>query len=329
MQGQLPPRGLQSCAGRPNLAAMNGTLLSRLRRRLAPAAAALAALLAPACAPMAEPVAVAPAAPLGPALWKVADEDTTVWLFGTVHALPQGKDWMRPSIAEALASSDTLVTEIELDEDSAGAMQQKLILTGMLPQDQSLRDLLDDEQRGRYEAVVTGLGLKPEMFDRFEPWYAAMMLTMLPLVKQGYGTASGVEKVLGASVGTSKPREALETLDYQLSLFDSLPMDAQVKYLMEVVDGNQDIKATLDAMVAEWMEGDADALAALMNEGLTDADLAERLLYQRNRNWADWIAERLKSPGTVFMAVGAGHLAGANSVQAALAQRGIEAARVP
>lgn len=308
---------------------MTPSFLSGLRRRLAPAAAALAALLAPACAPMAETVAVAPAPPTGPALWKVADEDTTVWLFGTVHALPQGKDWMRPSIAEALETSDTLVTEIELNEETAGAMAQAVVLKGMLPQGQSLRAMLDEEQRARYEAVVTGLDLKPEMFDRFEPWYAAMMLTMLPLVKQGYGTDAGVEKTLGRRVGAAKPREALETLDYQISLFDSLPMEAQLRYLMEVVDGNKDIKATLDAMVAEWLEGDADELARLMNEGLTDAELAERLLYQRNRNWADWIAERLKRPGTVFMAVGAGHLAGEYSVQAALAERGIEAARVP
>jgi uncharacterized protein YbaP (TraB family) len=273
--------------------------------------------------------APAPVAASGPALWKVADEDTTIYLFGTVHALPAGKDWMRPAISDALAASDTLVTEVELDEGAAMELQQTVILKGMLPQDQSLRGLLTDEQRAKYEAAFTRLGLKAETFDRFEPWYAAMMLTMLPLVKEGYGTDSGAEKVLGRSAGEAKKREALETVDYQLSIFDSLPQDAQVRYLMEVVEGNADIKAMLDKMVSEWLAGDADELAKLINEGLTDADLADRLLYQRNRNWADWIAERLKRPGTVFMAVGAGHLAGENSVQQALALRGIEAARVP
>jgi uncharacterized protein YbaP (TraB family) len=236
---------------------------------------------------------------------------------------------MRPAISDALAASDTLVTEVELDEGAAMELQQTVILKGMLPQDQSLRGLLTDEQRAKYEAAVTRLGLKAETFDRFEPWYAAMMLTMLPLVKEGYGTDSGAEKVLGRSAGEAKKREALETVDYQLSIFDSLPQDAQVRYLMEVVEGNADIKAMLDKMVSEWLAGDADELAKLIKEGLTDADHADRQLYQRNRNWADWIAERLKRPGTVFMAVGAGHLAGENSVQQALARRGIEAARVP
>jgi uncharacterized protein len=269
-----------------------------------------------------------PGAVPGPALWSVADEDTTIYLFGTVHALPPEAEWMRPGIAEALAASDTLVTEVELDAASLATMQQTIMLKGTLPQEQTLRGLLTDEQRAKYEAALTRIDLKPETFDRFEPWYAAMMMTMLPLIKEGYSTEAGVEKVLGTASGEGKKREALETVDYQLTIFDTLPQDAQIRYLMEVIEGNQNIKALLDAIVAEWLEGDADELARLMNEGLTDAELAERLLYARNRNWADWIAERMKRPGTLFMAVGAGHLAGENSVQDALVARGITAARV-
>jgi uncharacterized protein YbaP (TraB family) len=82
-------------------------------------------------------------------------------------------------------------------------------------------------------------------------------------------------------------------------------------------------------MVKAWSEGDADRLAALMNESMKDDPaLAERLLYARNRNWAQWIDDRLDQPGTVFMAVGAGHLAGKESVQDALATRGIQSVRV-
>lgn len=277
-------------------------------------------------APAAAPV---PAAPVGPALWKVADADTTIYLFGTIHALPPETQWMRPAIADALAKSDTLVTEVELNADTAKTMQQEVMAKGMLPAGESLRDMLTSEQRAKYEAAVIKLGLKPEMFDRFEPWYAAMMMTMLPLVKQGYATSAGVDKVLGGDAGPAKQRASLETVEYQLSIFDSLSRDAQVRYLMEVIDGNEDIKAMLDKMVAEWMKGDADKLAELMNEGLTDADLADKLLYQRNRNWADWIANRLNQPGTVFVAVGAGHLAGKNSVQQDLAAKGIAVDRLP
>ncbi len=84
----------------------------------------------------------------------------------------------------------------------------------------------------------------------------------------------------------------------------------------------------LDLMVQEWLEGDADGLAELMNSDLTDAVLAERLLYSRNRSWAEWIKDRLDAPGTVFIAVGAGHLAGEQSVQDDLCEAGLAVKRI-
>ena len=85
----------------------------------------------------------------------------------------------------------------------------------------------------------------------------------------------------------------------------------------------------LNQIIAEWAEGDVDDLGALLNEALeADPVLADRLLYSRNKTWAGWIDERLDSPGTIFMAVGAGHLAGDRSVQDYLAERGISITRV-
>ncbi len=263
-----------------------------------------------------------------PALWKVADEDTTIWLFGTVHALPQDVVWYRGEIAEALGSSDILVTEIEMDAEAMATMQSIIATEGVLPEGETLRGLLNDEQRAAYEAALAKVGLPPASFDRFEPWYGAMMMAMLPLLKQGYSPEAGVEKVLEGKMAEGMERGALETVEQQLALFDELPRETQVEFLMETVEGVDEIKAMLDAMVAEWAEGDAAELARLMNESMTDPVIAERLLYSRNANWAAWIDERLDAPGTVFVAVGAGHLAGKQSVQDKLAELGIETARV-
>jgi uncharacterized protein YbaP (TraB family) len=125
-----------------------------------------------------------------------------------------------------------------------------------------------------------------------------------------------------------KPTGALETPEFQLGIFDGMTEEAQVSFLMEAATGIDDTKPTLDRMVAEWAKGDADQLAAIMNEGMTDPAVADALLYSRNRNWADWINTRLDTPGSVFIAVGAGHLAGGNSVQDYLAQKGITVTRV-
>ena len=264
----------------------------------------------------------------GPALWKVADEDTTIYLFGTVHALPKDVDWYKGNVADALASSDILVTELMNTPEMAGKMQSIIISTGMLPADENLRDMLTAEQKASYEAAMAKLGMPAETFDRFEPWYASMMLAMLPIMKEGYSPDSGVEAVLSAKGGEEKQRGELESLEFQMALFDQLPIESQIAFLVQSAEGVDTIKPMLDRMVAEWLEGDADGLAALMNEGLTDPVLADRLLYQRNANWAQWIETRLDTPGTVFIAVGAGHLAGAKSVQDALELRGIKTVRV-
>ena len=264
----------------------------------------------------------------GPALWRVADEDTTIYLFGTVHALPEGMEWYRGTISDALASSDMLVTEVLLNGGTAAAMQQLVAEKAMLPEGQSLRSLLDEDQRASYEKAVTGLGLPVASFDRFEPWYAATMLSMLPLLQQGYSPEQGVEKILESRAGAGLARAQLETVDYQITLFDQLPLASQVRFLAEISDNVDDMKPMIDAMVAEWLQGDADSLAALLNDSMTDPVLAEWLLYGRNRNWAEWIDTRLDEPGTVFIAVGAGHLAGDKSVQDALADRGIRTERV-
>lgn len=301
----------------------------KFRNTALAASSAMALLALPACATTeAEPAVAAKVEPNGPAMWKVADEDTTIYLFGTVHALPDDVNWLRPDIASALESSDTLVTEITAGEMEDPSSQMAIAAKAMLPQDQSLRDTLSDEDRALYEAALGKLGLPPGAFDRFEPWFAGMTLAVLPLMQQGYNPESGVEKVIDTQAGPDRARGALETLQSQIDIFDTLPADAQVEFLMSSARDPMAIVNMMDQMVAEWMEGDADDLAKIMNMGLSDPALADALLYKRNERWAEWIDERLDKPGAVFIAVGAGHLAGQKSVQDYLSSRGIEVSRV-
>lgn len=306
--------------------------MSRIARTLAAAASGLALAFASAGYAQGEaataPTATTAAVTTGPALWKVSDEDTTIYLFGTVHVLPQGVNWYGPRIEQALTASDTLVTEIPSGPETDAKMQQLVMTNGMLPADKNLRDMLSAEDRATYEGGLAKIGVPANAFDRFEPWMAGLTLTVLPLVQQGYSPDAGVEKQLEAKAGTGKARGALETVEFQMGIFDSMPAEAQVEFLVAAAEAVEETKPMLDKMVAEWLEGDADALAAIMNEEMTDPVVAEALLYGRNANWAEWIDTRMDQPGTVFVAVGAGHLAGERSVQDLLAERGIESERV-
>lgn len=287
----------------------------------------LSAVPAFADSPVAPAVVVATPAHARPALWKVADEDTTIWLFGTIHILPENVDWYAGPIASAFDASSELVTEIPIDktQDSQGVILQK----SLREDGKVLRDTLGEKERTAYDAAMGSIGLPPQTFDRNDTWFAALMLTLIPLKVAGYNLQSGVDNQVGEKAkARHMQNEALETAEYQISLFDTLPEDTQRHYLDEVIKALPTVKSDIDAMVADWKAGKPDELAKLLNEQEDDPKLREVLLTNRNQAWAKWLKARLDKPGTVFVAVGAGHLAGQDSVQDQLAGLGIKSERV-
>lgn len=302
-------------------------LFARLRRA---ASAGLAALLAPA-ALFAQPAPEAGSEPTRegrPALWRVADADTTIFLFGTVHALPKDSQWLTGTIAGALLSSDTLVTEVVAKGLTDPDFVQRYAAAATLPEGQTLRGLLSDEQKAKYEAALKTTGFKPEQFDRFKPWFVANTLVVAPLLKKGYAASSGSEQAIDALVPKDMARIGLETGEDQIGMFDSLPQDVQIAALMDVVEQIGDVETRVGRTVDAWLAGDVGTVAEESESGDDDPRLAEALLYPRNERWADWIAQRLATPGRVFIAVGAGHLAGPRSVQKALEAKGLTVTRL-
>jgi uncharacterized protein len=269
----------------------------------------------------------APVVQAHPALWKIADHDTTIYLFGTIHLLPDGIDWLNGPLAYALDHSDTLVTE--LPDLPVGDVAAALLRHGTLAPGKNLRQMMDEKHRAKFEAALTKLGLPLSIFDKKKAWVAAATLPILQLQKAGYNLESGVETSLTKrATELGHPRTGLETADFQFGQFDLLSEDQQLEYLGNVLEALPEINGEIAAMVGSWSRGDAAALAKQLNADSDSPVLAEALIFSRNRNWAAWIQNRLKQPGTVFIAVGAGHLGGKGSVQDVLAKKGIKAARV-
>lgn len=263
-----------------------------------------------------------------PALWQVSDKDTTIFLFGSIHALPEGVDWYDSTIAAAFEGSDELVTEVT--ESSPAQLRPKLLGLTVLPKGGNLRAMLSATDRAALEAALADEGVARTGLDRYKPWYAAVALSMLPLMRDGgFMSQQGVEAVLDARArALHHPHSALETADFQLGLFDSLPLPLQERYLRGVVDSLPTLRSDMKDMIREWGLGHADKLAEMMNQEEDDPALMQVLLVNRNKTWAQWIKQRLQRPGKVFIAVGAGHLAGAGSVQEQLRALGIRAERV-
>jgi uncharacterized protein YbaP (TraB family) len=264
-----------------------------------------------------------------PALWVVKDSDTTIYLFGTVHVLKPGLGWFDEAVKTAFDKSDQLMLEMVMPEDQA-EMVKVMMPLAIDQSGKTLPSRLNAEQLKAYQAAMTSVGLPPAQFDMFEPWFAAMTLSVLPLTKLGYDPEQGAEKLLTASAKKAgKPVAGFETMPEQLGFFDTLPETEQVAFLNAVVKDVDKLGPTLDKMVALWAKGDPDGLAVAMNESMEATPaLAKTLLWDRNARWADTIKTRMDQPGTVFVAVGAGHLAGEHSVQDYLKERGLTAKRV-
>jgi len=266
---------------------------------------------------------------LRPALWKVTRQGTTIWLFGTIHMLPPGANWLTGPVAHAADTADEIATEI--DDPDGSATRTALAARSPLPAGDHLSVLLPDDERVQLAERLARFGLGADRFDGDKPWYAAVALSTLPLLRRGFDARTGVEAGLSAREAERKvPHTGIETPDGQLAALDGLPQASQLAYLKSVIDDFDAIDGEIDAMFAAWGKGDAAGLARLMNEdeGKDDPLLIQRLILDRNRGFAAWIAKRLARPGTVFMAIGAGHLAGAGSVQDVLAHSGIRVERV-
>lgn len=262
-----------------------------------------------------------------PALWVVKDEDTTIYLFGTIHILKPNLGWFDEAVKTAFDASDTLV--LELVQPNPAVMQQKFAAVGLDSSGKTLRSKLSDEDRATYDAAMTKLGIPVAALDPFDPWAAAITVQVVALTKAGFDPNSGVEAVLtNAATSANKPIEGLETLDFQLGIFDGLSEEKQIEFLIENADEVDNLSSHVDMLVKNWAEANSQKLAELMNEGLTDPELYAALLTNRNANWAKWIHDRMGQPGTVFVAVGAGHLAGPTNVRQLLSSYGYEAEQV-
>lgn len=269
------------------------------------------------------------AAPARPALWKVSDPDTTIYLFGTIHVLPKDIVWRTPAFDAALKSADELVLEIADQNDKAAAAQtfRTLALSPNLP---PLLDRVPAAKRATLQAMIGKAGLKPQMLDPLETWAAAVTLGAALYAGVGLTADNGVERALsGTAEEAAKPTIGLETTAQQLGYFDKLPEAAQRELLVSVVDDSKNMAAEFEKMVSAWRRGDVDAIAATFDDELRKSpELASVLLDQRNANWTEWLKGRLAKPGTAFVAVGAGHLAGKGSVVERLRAAGMKVERV-
>jgi len=253
-----------------------------------------------------------------PALWEVVSpEGQRGWLFGTIHALPEGVRWQTPALDDALADSGVLVVEIAQLGDAAKATEAFERYAGgeNLP---PLSRRVPPEDRADLAAFLDRAGMDDDDFAASDTWAAALLLANAARSQE---IGQSVDRAL---VEASRDAVGLESHAAQYALFDALPAREQADLLMALARDTGDEAERVEA----WLTGDLAALERASDGLLRDPELREALQAGRNRQWAPRVAALVESGRRPFVAVGTGHLFGERSLPALLEARGYEVRRV-
>ena len=267
-----------------------------------------------------------------PAIWLVADEDTRIYLFGTIHVLPPGLRWRSPAFDHVVAQADELVMEI--GEDPAETELAAIASSVMIGKQVPILWRVSPDRREALREMIESVDLPVDMFDGMQTWAAAMTIAVAAIAKafadeQGHTEPlTGVEDALRADfTQAGRPISGVKTGTQQLGFLSGLPLHSQRQMLEAMVDafaaGDPDITGPNED---GWLSGDVDDIATEMAE--LPPEVYDVLITRRNSAWTGWLLDRMERPGTVLFAVGAGHLAGRDSVQSMLAARGVRVTRL-
>ena len=259
-------------------------------------------------------------------MWLVEDTDTRIYLLGTMHALPRGTDWDDGAVGQAIASADELMMELSPAQlTAAGSEFQKLA-----PRTTPLA--IDARLRGKALANYRALEDSGRAFggDKLDDWAVMVLMGQRVAQDASLSGSDGVENGLTRQFrAAGKPIAGLETARTQLMLFETLDAPTQRALLTRAAEGADDAVAEVSALTTAWSRGDVAALEKMINEDVDAVPAARRaIITDRNRRWAAWAKRRMAQPGTVMMAVGAGHLIGADGVPAMLEAEGVTVTRV-
>jgi uncharacterized protein YbaP (TraB family) len=259
-------------------------------------------------------------------MWLAEDADTRIYILGSMHALPQGTDWDDGAVGTAIDAADELVMELSPAELGAAAAAFRALAPREAPLAIDAR--LTGKALTGYRALeASGGSLNGDALD---DWAVMVLMGQRIAQKAELVPDEGVETQLTERFeAAGKPIMGLERAHAQLMLFETLDPAAQRALLRRAAEKADSGVADVLAMTAAWGRGDVAALENVINEGIDTVPAARKaILTDRNRRWSTWAIQRMERPGTVLMAVGAGHLVGEDGVPALLEARGVRVRRV-
>ena len=256
-------------------------------------------------------------------LWSLQGKSNTIYLLGSVHFLNPTEN-LPEALQAAYEDAETLMMEIDMDDLDPLEVQQVALELGMLPEGRTLEMEVGAETYAQVAAKAKQLGIEPKMLERFRPWFAALTLVQLHLIKMGLDPNSGVEQRFTALAGRDgKEILGLESLREQLGILAGLAPEQQREFLVYSVEDSERATKEIDRMLKAWRSGDVDALDELLTEGMEKYPKVYRsLTVESNRRWIASIEPLLQHKDDYLIVVGTLHLVGNDSVVELLEAKG-------
>jgi uncharacterized protein len=265
-----------------------------------------------------------------PAIWRIKDGASTVYVFGSLHILPQSFQWRSSAVETAMQASDIFVFEVPVDAEATERQKAFIVKNGLLPRTASLRQVLNRSEFQTYSRILLGAGLKPEHFTRYRPWLAAVVVGLAYVHRRGLTMLRGVDDdIIEYAQGREKELRYLETIEEQMQLLIRGDDRSQVTALKQQLVALPRSIAHTEDLLNTWARGDAEAFANLIERDFAGhREAQDFLISNRNRAWVPTIRELLQAGRTTLVTVGAAHIGGPSGVVALLCAAGHQVERL-
>jgi uncharacterized protein YbaP (TraB family) len=259
-------------------------------------------------------------------MWLIEGERNRVYVLGSVHLLRKSDHPLPQAIHAAYEDAEGLVMELDMDDIDPLAVLAETNRLGLVQDERTLRDLLGTEDWDRAAAIAERMQLPLDLLMKTEPWFAAITVEQLVLLRHGFDPAYGVEMHLAEKAGADqKPITGLETVSEQLSILDGLPLNAQRDLLLQTLSDSESVQADMDQLINAWRRGDSKFLEQHMLADIQQhAELYEAIVARRNRSWVKQIVALLQDESDYLVIVGALHLIGEDGIPRLLDRQGID-----
>lgn len=259
-------------------------------------------------------------------LWRVAATNGGIlYLQGSVHVLKAEHYPLDPAIEAAYAESDMLVLEVDMAEMMSAETQQLLLAKGMLEAPKTLKEVLDPETYAKLSKACTDAGLPIMAVERFKPWFATLTLAMVKMQSLGLNPQNGLDTYFfGKAKTDGKPVVGLESVDFQINLFDELAKENPNDFVNRSLNDMELFITEIDQMLDDWKNGRIEEVGNLLSESFDGyPGLYDKFITARNIAWSKKLTEMLGEKKTTLVVVGAGHLPGEKGLLNLLKQQGL------